>query len=265
MLCSKQRHLSNCRCCPISDLTQQSLLEWRGLNLGLGLVLVLAMTHMPSPPAVIFLSKLNSSYLRAVRNLSHFGSKRWQTQPTCNVSWWNTLVTRQLDVLCTVIDEASKHSDNSTLSSLASEVSSICTMGSAESDGIPPKPSAVFANPEMWKYHQVEPPSEIDCKGAFNEIPAATASPSPNTGGCALPTAAQLAHAKSPDSSVSQCEDGSKKPDARHTAAVISPEEPWTSIEMGNPFNVLWSLGTTRADMVKVWSPPKRKGRRKGY
>jgi hypothetical protein len=79
--------------------------------------------------------------------------------------------------------EASKHSDSSNLLSLSSALPSINTMGSAESDGISPKPSVVFAITEMQKYHQVELPSEIDCTGAVNEIPAANAPPSLNTGG----------------------------------------------------------------------------------
>ncbi len=49
-------------------------------------------------------------------------------------------VTRQLDELCTVIEEASKHSDNSTLSSLASAVFSILTMGSASQMAFPQSP-----------------------------------------------------------------------------------------------------------------------------
>jgi hypothetical protein len=61
-----------------------------------------------------------------------------------------------------IIKETSKHSDNSTLLSLASAVSLICMMGLAKSDGIPPKPSVVFVNTKTQKCHQVEPPSEID-------------------------------------------------------------------------------------------------------
>lgn len=55
----------------------------------------------------------------------------------------------KVDVLLHALEEVSWQLDNSTISSLASFVALICTMGSDESHDPPPKPSVVFTTDEL--------------------------------------------------------------------------------------------------------------------
>jgi hypothetical protein len=74
---------------------------------------------------------------------------------------WCMVMKHKVDVLLHALEEVSQWSDNSTISSLASLVASICMMGSDKYHDSPPKPSVVFTTDKLKEFHGDQPPTAV--------------------------------------------------------------------------------------------------------
>jgi hypothetical protein len=157
------------------------------------------------------------------------------------------IMKHKFEVLLLALEEVSKHSDNSTISSLASLVASIRMIGSDDSpEDPPPKPSVVFTTNKTREFYKDLPVTEISrtrCDGRES----ATSSPS----------SLALANANAVDSTAT---DGAwMSPSRQHTAAAVTPSsQALMDVEPANQYTVLESLGKTHCS-GGMSSPDNRK------
>jgi hypothetical protein len=138
----------------------------------------------------------------------------------------------KVDILLTALEEVSKHSDNSTISSLASVVASIRTMGSDEQTGIPPKPSVVFTaskpHPDQIERKETKKWTQDDTQTMTSQSHT-----EPSTEGRS---------AEHHNDEISS--DGWTSPSRRHSMVLIrSPPREAMELDNYNPYAVLKTLG----------------------
>ncbi len=150
----------------------------------------------------------------------------------------------KIDVLLHALEEVSRWSDNSTISSLASLVALIHMMGSEEFHEPSPKPSTVvFMTDKFKEYHGDQPLTDVSQTAS---VQVGTPKPSKHN---------------NDGSDATSHQDGAwLSPSSKHMAAVAIPTgEAKMDIDTGNWYAVLKSLGKMRNRSTDQSSPDNRK------
>ena len=185
------------------------------------------------------------SELKALKRLlisSHDESKAYRQELQC-VNKECLVMKHKIDVLLHALEEVSRWSDNSTISSLASLVASICTIGSDELNESPPKPSTmVFMADECKEGHGDQIP--VDSQLALVQVRSAHSSRQINDGVDVM----------------DQKNGVWISPHRKHmVAAMPHTDEAKMDIDTENRYAVLESLGKTRNRSADLSSPNNRK------